>query len=114
MWIFRELYRLLVTIVLVAGVAAALASLWALISSGDLVNNMRIGFFLFGGILLLCAGAGNRATAQNRAMRYTWFMGIRGYGMFSPGRARPNQPTLTASAVFFASAIALFVLGAVA
>jgi hypothetical protein len=114
MWIFRELARLLWTIAVAAAVASAIASLWALAASGDLVRDLRIGYFLFGAVLILLAGAGGgRSTVQGRIMNYTWFMGIRGYGMFSAGRSGPSQPALTASAVFVCSGLALIALGAV-
>jgi hypothetical protein len=113
-WILRELTRLLWTIAVATAIASAVASLWALASTGSLLHDLRIGYFLFGALLILLAGAGGgRSTVQGRIMTYTWFTGIRGYGMFSPGRARPSQPTLTASAVFVGSGLALFVLGAV-
>lgn len=114
MWIFRELARLLWTIAVVAAVASAIAGLWALASTGNLVRDLRIGYLLFGALLILLAGAGaGRSTVQGRIMTYTWFTGIRGYGMLSPGRARPGQPTLTASAVLVGSGLLLIALGAV-
>ncbi len=115
MWIFRELFRLLYQIVVATAIASAMAGLWALLSSGDLVHDLRLGYFLFGSLLLLCAGAGgSRTTVQGRIMGYTWFTGLRGYGVFSGGfRPRAGDPTVTATAVFVGSALALFALGAV-
>ena len=114
MWVARELSRLLFTIVVATTIAAAIAGFWALIQGGDLVHALRISFFLFGALLLLLAGAGNRSTASGRRMRYGLFTGLRGYSVLSPVvRARPDQPTLTASAVFVGSALALLALGAV-
>ena len=112
MWVARELSRLLARIGTGAAMAALVAGIWALVSGGDFLHDLRIGFFLFGALMLLLAGAGNRATASGRRMTYGTFSGIRGYSRLSPRvRARPGQPTLTASAVFVGSGIALLVLG---
>jgi hypothetical protein len=114
MWFVRELARLLFRIVVATALAAAVAGFWALISSGDLVHDLRICFFLFGALLLLLAGAGNRSTASARRVNWGIIGGGRTMGWLSPPvRPRPGQPTLTASAIFVGSALALFVLGAV-
>ncbi len=115
MWFFREIFRLIWTIVVAAAIAAAVGALFALVSGGDLVHDLRIDFLLFGALLLLLAGAGNQSTASGRRMRYGVVFGVRsGIGRLSPPvRARPGDPTLTASAVFVGSGLVLVALGLV-
>lgn len=122
MWIFRELLRLLWMIAVATAVAAAVAGLWALLSGGDLVQHLRVGFLLVGCVLLLFAGAGNRRTASRRRStgelpwigRVLWIpmWGFAG-GRWPDNSPRPDVPTLTATAVFFCSALVLIALGAV-
>lgn len=112
MWIFRELARLIVRVAVASAIAALIAGLLALVSTGDLVHDMRIMFLLAGALLILLAGAGNRASATARRTNWGIFSGVRGYSRLSPVlNPRPGQPTLTASAVFVASGAVLLVLG---
>lgn len=113
MWFFRETFRLVWMIVVATAIAAGIASLWALLSSGDLVHDLRISFFIFGAVTLLLAGAGNRSTMSARRVNWGIITPGRGGAISRAVRARPGDPTLTASAVFVGSAIVLFVLGAV-
>ena len=114
MWFFREIFRFIWMIVVAVGIAAALGALVALLSGGSLVHDLRIGFLAFGALLILLAGGGNRSTASAR--RTNWGIitpgGFRGAGwIFPPVRARPGDPTMTASAVFFGSGLVLITLG---
>jgi len=113
MWIVRETFRLLRMVVAATAVAAAVAGLWALLSTGDLVHDLRISFFLIGAITLLLAGAGNQSTAAARRVNWGLITPGRGGILFRGVRPRPGEPTLTASAVFVGSAAVLFVLGAI-
>ena len=113
MWVVRELTRLLVQIVVATAIAAGVAGLWALAANGNLVSDLRLSFLLFGCLLLLLAGAGNRATASGRRMTYGVIGGFRStFGRLAPPvNPKPGEPTLTASAVFVGSALALIALG---
>jgi hypothetical protein len=113
MWFFRELFRLVWMIVVATAIAAALASLVALLSSGDLVHDLRLFFLVFGCLLLLFAGAGNRSTASARRVNWGLITPGRGGVLFRGVAPRPGEPTLTASAVFVGSALALIALGLV-
>lgn len=111
MWVFRELARLVFQVAFAAAMAMLIAGAWALVS-GDFFDNLRIMFLLFGGLLILLAGAGNRASMTNQTLSSGVLSGIRGYGLLAPAfTPRPGQPTLTASAVFVGSGIVLLVLG---
>ena len=111
MWVVRELARLVFQIAFAAAIAMIIAGLWAL-ASGDFFDNLRIMFLLFGGLLILLAGAGNRASTTNRTLSWKVLTGIRGFGPLAPAFVpRPGQPTLTASAVFVGSGAVLLALG---
>ncbi len=111
MWIFRELARLVFQIAFAAAVAVLIAGAWALIS-GDFFANVRIMFLLFGGLLILLAGAGNRGSMTNQTFSWGVLSGIRGYGLLAPVfTPRPGEPTLTSSAVFMGSGAVLLVVG---
>lgn len=111
MWFFREVFRLVWMIVVVTAIAAAVASLVALLSSGDLVHELRLFFLVFGCLLLLFAGAGNRSTASARRVNWGIVTPGRGGIIFRGVAPRPGDPTLTLSAVFVGSGLALIVLG---
>jgi len=116
MWVVRELLRLLFQIAVAIAIAIVLAGLLALVSSGGFAHALRIAFFLIGGLLILLAGTGNRATMANRRVM-SWsimsgFFGGAGH-WFPMKRTRPSEPTLTANAVFVGSGAVLLVLGAV-
>jgi hypothetical protein len=57
-------------------------------------------FFLFGALLIMLAGAGNRASATNRRLNWLPITPGRGNVIARWGAPRPQDPTLTASAVF--------------
>ena len=111
MWVVRELARLLVRIAVAAALAILLAGLWTLGSGGGFVHDLRIMFFLFGALLILLAGAGNRASASNRRVNWGVITPGRGGVLSQPVFAHVEGPQLTASAVFIGSAGVLFVLG---
>lgn len=114
MWVVRELVRLVFHIAVAIAIAIVIAGLWALVSSGSFAHSLRIAFFLTGGLLILLAGTGNRATMANqRVMRWRVFAGFYGNSAFPMAASRPPEPTLTANAVFVGSGVTLLVLGAV-
>jgi hypothetical protein len=111
MWVFRELGRLVFQIAFAAAMAMLIAGAWSL-ASGNFFDDLRIMFFLFGGLLILLAGAGNRSSMTNQTLSWGILSGIRGYGLLAPAfTPRPGQPTLTASAVFVGSGAVLIFLG---
>jgi hypothetical protein len=112
MWVVAELLRLVFRVAFAAAIAILLAALLSLVSSGGFDRNLRIMFFLVGGLLILLAGAGNRSSTTNRMLSWENFSGIRGYSTLFPAiRVKPGQPTLTASAVFVGSGAVLIFLG---
>jgi len=119
MWIFRELVRLLFQIAIGAAIAATVAGVVVLIRGGGFAHELRLTFFLFGALLLLLAGTGNRTTASRRRATGRLPM-MTGFWMPSWGlvaRLNPDSsprtdvPTLTASAVFVGSGAVLIALG---
>ena len=110
MWIVRELLRLLWSIVVAGTIAAILGIVIALVHGGVLASGLRISFLLLGCLMLLLSIGGNRNSASNRRMNQgidhsaTFVMRI-------PGVPPPTEGlTLTTSAVFIGTAVALFVL----
>lgn len=110
-WVFRELARLIFRVVVASAVAAIIACLLALFSSGDLVRDMRIMFFLVGALLIMLAGAGNRSSATSHVINWGDILPGRGGILFHGFEPRPDQPTLTPGAVFVASGAVLIALG---
>jgi hypothetical protein len=110
MWVVRELLRLLWSIVVAATIAAVLAIVIALAHGGDFTHELKISFLCVGCLMLLLSMGGNRNSAGNRRMNAgidhsaTFVMRIPGVPPETEG------PTLTASAVFVGTAVALFVL----
>jgi len=132
MWFFREMFRLFWMVAIATALAAAVAGIWALIgpspgvqivggvgggtpAHAGFLHDFRITCFIFGALLLLLSAGGNRSTASNRRTNWGIALGFsRGFGwnpLSPPVKSRPGDPTVTATAVFFASAIVLFVLG---
>jgi hypothetical protein len=110
MWVVRELALLIFRIVFVAAIAIILAGLWALIS-GDFAHSIRVMFFLFGALLILLAGAGNRSTGANRRLGWQLITPGRGNAIARWSTPRPEDPKLSAGAVFVASGAVLIFLG---
>jgi hypothetical protein len=114
-WIVRELIRLLEKIAVGFGVALVIALGWAAISRHSFVTDFRNTCLLVGALSVLM-GAMGRNTPFERRMDY----GIteQAWGRI-PGvstlKLNPEDPSLTAGAVFIGSgaallAVALFVL----
>ncbi len=108
MWVVRELSRLLVRVGVAVAVASAIAGVKAAVSGGPLLHTWRITLFALAAVMLLLAGAG-RGASHRRVN-----LGI-DHGPTSifriPGlEPKPDEPSLTASAVFVGSALVLFAL----
>lgn len=110
MWIARELSRLLFRIGIAVLIASLLAEIRALISGGDMFHTWKILLLVLGGLMLLLGGAGTGSAASRRV---NWLP-------ITPGRGnliarwstpRPEDPTLTANAVFIGTGIALLAMG---
>ena len=134
MWFFREIFRLIWMVGIAVALAAAVAGVWWLLgpspgyqiggsvggrtpAHAGFVHNFGVTCLIFGVLLLLLSGAGNRATASNRRANWGIALGFsRGFGwgaISPPVKHRPGDPTVTATAVFLGSAIALLALGLV-
>jgi hypothetical protein len=115
MWVVRESLRLLsriATAVVIAVVAVVAAELRAIVGDGDMVGTFRVMLLLLGCLMLLLATAG---TAVNQQKAH-WM--ANSHGVFVPrsfglGDALANAggPTLSPSAVFAGSGIALIAIG---
>src|SRR4051794_30213235 len=105
MWFFREIFRLIWMIAVATAAGAAIGCLLALVSGRDLAQALRISFLLIGCLLLLLAGAGSRSTGSARRVSQGLVTGT----IFFRSRAqpRPDEPTLTATAVFVGSGLVL-------
>jgi hypothetical protein len=110
MWVVRELSLLIFRIAFVAAIAIIFAGLWAL-ASGDFTHNMRVMFFLFGALLILLAGAGNRSTGANQRLGWLPITSGRGNAVARWSAPRPEDPKLSAGAVFIGSGAVLVFLG---
>ena len=107
MWILRELIRLIEKIAIAFAIALVVAVLWAAISKHSFVHDLRITCLLVGAFTIVM-GAMGRGTPFERRLDY----GIteRAWGTI-PGvsslKFNPEDPTLTAGAVFIGSGLAL-------
>ena len=132
MWFLREMFRLIWAVGLAVAFAAALAGIWALLgpapsyqisgsvggatpSHAGFLHDFRVTCFIFGALLLLLSAAGNRSTASARRADWGILTPVsKGLGLLSPPvKHRQGDPTVTATAVFAGSAIALLVLGVI-
>lgn len=123
MWFFREVFRLIWMIAISIAIAAAFAGLWTLLgpspaygrspAHAGFVHDFGVICLIFGVLLLLLSGAGNRSTASARRTDWGIMTGFsKALGALSPPvKSRPGDPTVTATAVFLGSAIVLLALG---
>jgi hypothetical protein len=112
LWLVRELSRLLVRIAVAVVIAGVVAGVKALASGGGLLHMWRITLLALGGLMFLLAGTGRGGAHRrlNLAMDHG-----PNYVMRIPGmQPKPDDPTLTASAVFVGSGLALLALGLLA
>jgi hypothetical protein len=111
MWVVRELCRLLLRIGIAVLIASLIAEARALASGGDFAHTWRVTLLVLGCLMLLLAGSGARSTAAARRVDWGIITPGRGGILSRPVFAHVEGPQLTASAVFFGSALALFALG---
>ena len=109
MWIVRELVRLLLRIAVAVAIAAAIAGVKAVASGGGMLHTWRITLFALACLMLLLAAAGRGAA--NRRLNAGVDHGATFIMRFPLAARRPEDPTLTASAVFVGSGAVLLVLG---
>ena len=112
MWIARETFRLLSRILIAVTIAVVIAEVRAIVSGGDTFWTFRMILLLLGGLMLLLAGTGTGSTAS-RVVNWGEITPARGGTVFRGFRPRPEDPTLTPSAVFIGSGVVLLALGAV-
>lgn len=108
MWIFRELFRLLLQIAVAVAIASAVAAIKAAASGGSMLHTWKITLFVMAGLMLLLAAGGSGPA--NRRLNQRFDHGPT-FVFRNPALAvKPGQPTLTASAVFVGSGLALLAL----
>lgn len=111
-WILRALAQLALTAAILFAGAAVLAGLLALVRGGDFLGSLRITALCVGALLLLMAGTGGAFSRAADAEARQSALG-RLPGLPSWTDSRPEEPTLSSSAVFAISGVALIVLGLV-
>jgi hypothetical protein len=113
MWVVRELLRLLVRIAIAVAIAVAVAGVKVAVAGGDVMHTFKVTLFALAAFMLLLATAGAKGTAGNRRVNQRLDLASN-FVMRIPGvPARTEGPTLTASAVFVGSALALVALAIV-
>lgn len=110
MWIARAVAQLVVTVAIAFMVVAVVAGLLALVRSGEFLDSLRL-TALFIGVLLLLMGASGGAFSRAADAEARGAAVGRLPGM-SWAQSRPEEPTVSRSAVFAISGLALIVLGA--
>jgi len=111
-WVAREFSRLFVRIAVAVAIATLIAGIKAAVSGGEVLHTWRISLLALGGLMFLLAGTGRGASHRrlDQAMDHG-----PNYIMRFPGvQPRPDEPTLTVSAVFVGSGLALLALGLLA
>jgi hypothetical protein len=111
-WLLREVARLLGRIAVAVLIAIVVAEVRAIASGGDTFRTFRLVLMMLGGLFLLLGGAGRGSTAS-RMVNWGQITPGRGGFLFRGFRPKPEDPRLTAGAVFIGSGVASLVLGAV-
>jgi predicted membrane channel-forming protein YqfA (hemolysin III family) len=110
MWVVRELLRLLVRIAVAVVIAVAVAGVKVAVAGGDLTRTFQVTLFALAALMLLLATAGGKGTAGNRRLNQR-VDHASNFVMHIPGLPATSEgPTLTASAVFVGSALALLAI----
>jgi hypothetical protein len=112
MWVVRALVQLLSRIAVAVLIAIVIAEIRALLGGGDAMHTFRVMLMLLGGVFLLL-GATGRGSAASQRVGWGEVTDGRGGAIFKGFRSRPDEPQLSAGAVFIGSGIVLLVLGAV-
>ena len=110
MWIVRQSFRLIVRIAVALLIAILIAEVRAIITGGDMFWTFRVVLMLLGVLFLLLAGTGTGSVAS-RTVDWGEITPGGGRIIFRGFRPRPEDPTLTPSAVFIGSGLALLALG---
>ena len=110
MWVVRELARLVGRIAVAVLIAIVIAEVKALAVGGDAMHTFRLTLLVLGALLLLLGGTGTGSVASRRV---NWGSITPGAGgvIFRGFQPRPEDPRLTAGAVFIGSGIAVLALG---
>jgi hypothetical protein len=82
------------------------------VSGGEMLHTWRISLLALGGLMFLLAGTGRGAS--HRRLNQAIDHGPNYIMRFPSAQPKPDDPTLTASAVFVASGLALLALGLLA
>jgi hypothetical protein len=109
-WVLRELSRLVGRIAVAVLIAIVIAEFRALVTGGDTFWTFRIVCMLLGAFFLLLGGSGTGSAASRRVNWGTITPGAGGV-IFRGWQPKPEDPRLTANAVFIGSGIVLLVLG---
>jgi hypothetical protein len=109
--VVRELVRLLSRIVVAVLIAIVLAEIKTIVSGGDTTHTFRITLLAIGAVMLLLGGTGTGSAASQVVNWGEITPGLGGV-LFRGFQPKPEDPTLTAGAVFIASGVVLLALGA--
>ncbi len=112
MWVARETARFLSRVAVAVLIAIVIAEVRAALGGGDSMRTFRIVLLLLGGLFLLLGGTGTGSAASRRVNWGSITLG-RGGDIFRGFQPRPEDPRLSAGAVFIGSGVALLALGAV-
>jgi hypothetical protein len=113
MWVVRELLRLLVRIAVAVAIALVIAGVKTAVVGGDLTHTFQVTLFALAALMLILATAGGKGTAANRRLNRGFDHGSN-FVMRIPGMpATTEGSTLTESAVFVGSALALLAIAIV-
>ncbi len=109
MWVVRELSRLVFRVAVAVAIATTIAAVKAAASGGGMLYTWRITLFALGCLMLLLAAAGRGAA--NRRLNAGVDHGPTFIMRFPGAARRPEDPTLSESAVFVGAGAVLLVLG---
>jgi hypothetical protein len=112
MWFARAVGQLVLTAAIVFMVAAVAAGVLALVRGGEFQGSLRITALCVGALLLLAGASGGAFARAADADARQAALG-RLPGLPSWTESRPDEPTISSSAVFVFSGLALIVLGLV-
>jgi hypothetical protein len=112
MWVARELARLVLRIVAIAGAALVLALVLAAVGAGGFQKDARVFALLFGCVLLGMAAIGGRGSNIERYADQSVMQAARGrIPGFDAINPHPQDPRLAPAPAFFLSGVVLIALG---
>jgi hypothetical protein len=112
MWVARALFQLVSRIAVAVLIAIVISEVRALLDGGDTMHTFRVVLMLLGGLFLLLGASGTGSAAAER-VGWGEITAGRGGVIFDGWKPRPDEPQLSAGAVFIGSGIVLLVLGAI-